>query len=311
MIHAEKADQDARQDQVVVALTAGVGRLSVARMCELLGVSPSGYYAWAARLEREPSARAQRHAKLLAAIKRFHDASDKTYGAPRITVDLREAGWKVSVKTVAKLMRINGIAGISPRPFTPTTTIAGESAHTIADLVGRRFDQGALNAVWTSDITYLRTDEGWLYLCVVRDGHSRRVIGYAFSETLHTDFVETALRRAVQFRDGHTRGVILHADQGVQFTSTQLAEAAEELDVRLSVGRTGVCWDNAQQESYWSTLKTEFYDRHHFTTTAAAITAVSTWIEHTYNRTRRHSALGQIPPVTFEHRTTTTAKKAA
>ncbi|MFX0538964.1 transposase, partial [Ornithinimicrobium sp. Y1847] len=132
-----------------------------------------------------------------------------------------------------------------------------------------------------------------------------------FSDSLHTDIVESALRRAVTFRDGETAGVILHADRGCQFTSTQLADAAEELGVLLSVGRTGVCWDNAQIESFWSTLKTEFYDRHEFATRTEAIHAVSSWIETVYNRRRRHSALGQIPPVTSEHRTITAAQEAA
>ena len=165
--------------------------------------------------------------------------------------------------------------------------------------------------MWTSDITYLATGQGWLYLCAVRDGCSRRVIGYAFSDSLHTDLVETALRRAVLFRDGESTGVIFHADRGCQYTSTQLADAAEELDVRLSVGRTGVCWDNAQHESFWSTLKTEFYNRYQFATRTEATASVSEWIETIYNRRRRHSALGHTSPVTFEHRLTTTASKAA
>ena len=121
--------------------------------------------------------------------------------------------------------------------------------------------------------------------------NSRRVVGYAFADSLHTDVVETALRRAVTFRDADTSGVIFHADRGCQYTSTQLADAAQELGVLLSVGRTGVCWDNAQIESFWSTLKTEFYNRYCFTTRAEAIHAVSSWIETVYNRRRRHSAL--------------------
>ena len=128
---------------------------------------------------------------------------------------------------------------------------------------------------------------------------------------MHTDLVQTALRRAVIFREGDTAGTIFHADRGCQYTSGQLAQAAEDLDVRLSVGRTGVCWDNAQIESFWSTLKTEFYNRHHFTTHAEAITAVSTWIETVYNRRRRHSALGHISPVAYEQQLTTAANQAA
>lgn len=285
---------------------------SVERMCELMGVSRSGWYAHCRRREQGPGPREARRLDLAVKIKVAHDASDGVYGAPRITADLREAGEKVSVKTVAKIMRTEQRRGISPRPWHPITTIAAGLSH-LPDLVERRFDQGALNLVWTSDITYLDTDEGWLYLAAVRDGHSRRVLGYDFSESLHTDVVETALRRAVMFRDPQLgdHGVIFHADRGCQYTSAQLADAADELGVRLSVGRTGVCWDNAQQESFWSTLKTEFYNRYHFATRAEAITAVTEWIETVYNRRRRHSALGMTPPVTFEQHYQNTATKAA
>ena len=251
----------------------------VARMAELLGVSRSGFYAWVARREAGPGPRAVRRADLAVKIKVAHDASDGVNGAPRILEDLREAGEVLSRKTVAKLMRESDIRGISPRPWRPVTTISDGAVHAIPDLVQRRFDRGDLNVVWTSDITYLATGQGWLYLAAVRDGCSRRVIGYAFSHTLHTDLVEAALRRAVTLRgqeSGTTAGVIFHADRGCQYTSTQLDHAARDLDVRLSLGRTGVCWDNAQQESFWSTLKTEFYNRHTFTTRDQAITAVST-----------------------------------
>jgi putative transposase len=243
----------------------------VTRMVDLLEVSRSGYYAWAARQGAQPGPRAARRTDLTVKIKVAHDASDGVNGAPRITADLREGGEVVSRKTIAKLMRDNDIRGISPRPWQPVTTITDKNPHSIPDLVERRFDRGVLNAVWTSDITYLATGEGWLYLCAVRDGCSRRVLGYAFADSLHTDVVESALRRAVSFRGAHagsTQGVIFHADRGCQYTSTQLADVADDLGVRLSVGRTGVCWDNAQQESFWSTLKTEHYHRHSFATQA-------------------------------------------
>ena len=296
MIHAERAN------------------FPVTRMVQLLGVSRAGYYAWVRRLHAEPGLRAARRAALTEQIKDFHEASAGVNGSPRILADLRQAGEVVSRKTVAKIMREQGIVGISPRPWTPATTISGDSPHTIPDLVNRVFDTGQLNRVWTSDITYLDTWEGWLYLCAVRDGCSRRVLGYAFSDSLHTDLVETALRRAVAFRDadtGPTSGVVFHADRGCQYTSAQMAAVAAELDVRQSVGRTGVCWDNAQQESFWSTLKTEFYNRHVFATKAEAITAVSRWIDTVYNTCRRHSALGQISPIQFETQHTTAAREAA
>ncbi len=316
MIHAEKADHNLNDDDHdrEVDHDPDHGVITVERMADLLGVSRSGYYAWTARQEADPGPRAARRSGLLSKIRDFHRTSDGVNGAPRILADLRDAGELVSRKTVAKIMRDNNIRGISPRPWRPVTTIADAKPHTIPDLVGRWFDQGELNRVWTSDITYLATGQGWLYLCAVRDGCSRRVIGYAFADTLHTDLVETALRRAVSFRDPATpatAGVIFHADRGAQYTSDQLDQAAREFDVRLSVGRTGVCWDNAQQESFWSTLKTEYYDRHEFATQAAAIHAVTSWIEHVYNRRRRHSALGQIPPVTFEKQHINPAAQAA
>ena len=292
MMHAEKATS---------------GRVSVVRMADLLGVSRSGYYAWAARQHGHPSPRARRQQELLVKIRAAHEASDQVNGAPRILADLRADGEVVSRKTVAKLMRVNDIRGISPRPWRPVTTITEPSPHHIPDLVERRFDQGAVNVVWTSDITYLATGQGWLYLCAVRDGHSRRVIGYAFSDSLHTDIVESALRRAVTFRGVDTAGVILHADRGCQYTSARLARVADELAVRLSVGRTGICYDNAQIESFWSTLKTEHYNRHQFATHADAIHSVTSWIETIYNRRRRHSALAMTDPVAFESRTPTAA----
>uniref|UniRef100_UPI003F861571 IS3 family transposase n=1 Tax=Gordonia oryzae TaxID=2487349 RepID=UPI003F861571 len=278
--------------------------IPVTRAVDLLGVSRSGFYEWRSRRAAGPSKRARRQEELTEKIRESHESSDQVYGSPRIVVDLREAGEKVSRKTVAKLMRVNNIRGISPRPWTPVTTVHGaDSAHVIPDLVSRQWDQGGLNLVWTSDITYLPTGEGWLYLCAVRDGCSRRVIGYAFSDSLDTDLVETAFRNAFAFRNpeaGSTRCVIFHADRGCQYTSAQMARAAAEYEARLSVGRTGVCWDNAQQESFWSTCKTEFYNRHQFDTRLEAAAAVARWISEVYNSRRRHSALGYIDPITFE-----------
>lgn len=297
MIHTEKA------------CTQGA-RSTVEDMCDLMEVSRSGYYDWARRQGSGPGPREQRLLDLAQKVLTAHEESDGVYGSPRITAELREAGQVVSRKTVAKVMRANGIEGISPRSWHPVTTIVDPSPHSIPDLVQRRFDQGELNRVWTSDITYLATDQGWLYLCAVRDGCSRRVLGYAFSDSLHTDLVEDALRRAVTFREGDTSGVIFHADRGCQYTSDQLDRAARDLGVRLSVGRTGVCWDNAQQESFWSTLKTEYYHRHTFATRAAAIRSVTEWIETVYNRRRRHSALGDISPIAFERGINTAAQAA-
>ena len=164
--------------------------------------------------------------------------------------------------------------------------------------------------MWTSDITYLGTDEGWLYLCAIRDGCSRRVVGWAIKDHLRTDLVEDALRQAVTLRGRLPAKVIFHADRGTQYTSAQIADAATELDVLRSMGRTGVCWDNAAAESFWSTLKIEFYNRRPWPTKVEARLAVGAWIEDRYNRRRRHSAIGMISPVRFEQLHTQEAEAA-
>ena len=192
----------------------------------------------------------------------FHAGSDGVYGAPRVLADLRADGERVSRKTVAASLRRQRLAGICPRRFAPATTVVDLDAPVPKDLVGRRFDTGELDRVWTSDITYLRTGQGWLYLCAVRDGCSRRVIGWAIDEHMRADLVESALAMAVAMRGELAEAVMLHADRGCQYTSAQLAGFAHRHNVARSVGRTGVCWDNAAAESFWATLKVEFYDRY-------------------------------------------------
>lgn len=158
--------------------------------------------------------------------------------------------------------------------------------------------------VWLSDITYLRTREGWLYLCVIRDGHSHRVLGWAMDSVQTMDLVERALRMAHTLRGEVPDGLVFYADRGCQFTSTQMWEVCQELGIAQSVGRTGVCFDNAMSESFWSTLKTEFYDRKSWATRNQARKAVPHWIEVVYNRRCRHSAIGMISPVSFESQIT-------
>lgn len=173
-------------------MAAEKANFDVLRMARLLEVSRSGFYDWTRREAAGPGPAQRRRAELTAKIVEFHGESDGTYGSPRILADLREAGEQVTAKTVAKLMRAAGIAGISPRGFVPVTTQAGPDPQPLPDLVDRRFDRGGLNQVWTSDITYLATGQGWLYLCAIRDGCSRRVLGWAIEDHLRTDLVETA-----------------------------------------------------------------------------------------------------------------------
>ena len=283
---------------------------TVVRMTGLLEVSRSGFYKWRAGGLAGPSPTQVRRDLIDAKVKHFHDASDQVYGSPRILADLRDVGVTVSRKTVAASMRRQHLAGISPRRFTPVTTVIDLDAHRPTDLVERRFDRGELDKVWTSDITYLLTGEGWLYLCAVRDGCSRRVLGWAVEDHMRTDLVESALSMAVTLRGALPGQVIFHADRGTQYTSGQLARFARGHGIAQSVGRTGVCWDNAQAESFWSTIKSEFYHRYYWPKKNAARLAVGDWIERVYNRRRRHSKLGMISPVEFENRHTQTAQAA-
>lgn len=235
---------------------------ALTRMASLLHVSKSGYEAWRQRQSAGPSPRgAAQRARDVKVAKVFND-SHQTYGAPRVAAQLAREGSPADPKTVAASMLRQGIEGISPRKFTPVTMIQGVDTYHLPDRVRRQWDQGTLDKVWISDITYLRTNEGWLYLCAVRDGCSRRVLGWALDSVQNTYLVERALRMARTLRGQIPGQVVFHADRDSQFTSAQLHEVAVELDLLQSVGRTGVCWDNAMSESFWSTLKTKFYDRY-------------------------------------------------
>ena len=283
---------------------------TITRMTSLLNVSRSGYYKWVTTRTAPPSPAVIRRAGLDAKVAAFFKASDEVYGAPRILADLREDGETVSRKTVAASLQRQGLQGISPRKFTPITTIPDEGRAQPADLVGRKWDTGMMDRVWTSDITYLSTGQGWLYLCAVRDGCSRRVIGWAMADHMRTELVTAALNMAVAFRGQRPPKVVFHADRGTQYTSKEMADYAAAHGLACSVGRTGVCWDNAQQESCWASLKVEFYHRRFWPTRAEAMTGVADWIERVYNRRRRHSALNMLSPVRFEEHHRQTAEAA-
>lgn len=269
-------------------------------MCELLQVSRSGFYAWRRRELAGPGPRQARQDEITAQVLAAHTASDGVYGAPRITGELRAAGTIVTRKTVAKTMASLGLQGISPRPFTITTR-RDDHAAPRPDLVNRVFDTGQLDRVWISDITYLHTHQGWLYLAVVRDACSRRVLGWAIEDHQRTDLVQAALQMAIDQRGGRlARQVIFHADRGTQYTSSQLHDFATANNLVCSVGRTGVCWDNAMAESFFATLKVEFYHRRTWPTRTQAKQAVHAWIANIYNRRRRHSSLGMTSPIQYE-----------
>ncbi|MGA9375525.1 MAG: IS3 family transposase [Mycobacterium sp.] len=271
----------------------------VTRMAQLLGVSTSGYYKHRDRLaDPATTPRAQRRRDLEVKILTHHKDSKGTYGSPRITADLHDAGEQVSVNTVAAIMAELGIEGISPRTFK-TTTVVDPCASFPPDLVGRRFDQGRVDAVWSSDITYLSCGEGDMYLCAIRDEHSRRVLGWAVEDHMRTELVTTAVDQAVFTRGGHVKGVILQSDRGTQYTSHDMAAACSRHGLRRSMGATGICWDNAGAEALWSTFKHEYYYRHTFATKVELIAAVDNWMRF-YNHQRRHSAIGMRSPITYE-----------
>lgn len=280
----------------MVAECAG---FDVTHMAELLGVSTSGYYRFLqVRASVEVSPRVQRRRDLEVKVLAHHRASHGTYGSPRITADLHAEGERVSKNTVAAIMADLGIEGISPRSFK-TTTVVDQAASFPPDLVGRRFDRGRPDLVWSSDITYLTCGEGEMFLCVIRDEHSRRALGWALAEHMRAELVVHAVDRAVFARGGRCTGTILHSDRGTQYTAAITAEACARHGLFRSMGATGICWDNAGAESLWSTFKHECYYRHAYATRAELVAAVDNWIRF-YNHRRRHSAIGMRSPIDYE-----------
>ena len=271
---------------------------SALRACRLLEVSRSAFYAHRAG----PSRREVDDGALTAAITEIHTDSGGTYGAPRVHAELVDQGQRHGRKRVARLMRAAGLEGREPKRFK-RTTIPDPGVDSRPDLIRRAFapDPVAVNTRWCGDITYIRTWEGRLYLATVIDLDSRKVIGWATADHMRTDLIAEALTNAVTTRRP-APGVIFHSDRGSQYTSAQFATLATDLGVTLSVGRTGVCWDNAVAESFFATIKTELLHRHTWPTRARARRAIFEWIESWYNLRRRHSALGYLSPTTWEHR---------
>ena len=270
---------------------------SITLMANVLGVTRAGYYTWKNRASHRGE-RALVRRRLDEAVAWEHEVSGGTYGAPRIRHALARAGVDVGVRAVAASMRRQGLTGLNTHPRPSRRGGRGPVAH--EDHCARQWDQGALDRVWITDLTYLRCAQGWVYLCAVRDAHSRRVLGYAMGEQQSTDLVITALDMAATTRGAFPAGVVLHADRGTQFTSEKLAAYMRAVKGRVSMGRAGVCWDNAMAESFWATLKTEYYYRRTFTTRDQVYTGVATWIEDFYNRRRIHTSLGGKSPIEYE-----------
>jgi putative transposase len=267
----------------------------IATMCRLLGVSPSGYHAWA---KRQPSRRATTDAALTAQIRAAHTASRGTYGAPRIHAELAAEDIRVGRKRVARLMRQAGVAGVSRRRFITTTV--RDDRRQAPDLVERNFTAEAPDRLWVADITYIPTWTGFLYLAVVLDAYSRRIVGWSMATTLATELVLDALDMALLTR--RPQGVIHHSDQGSQYTSIEFGQRCRGAGVRPSMGSVGDAYDNAMCESFFATLECELLARSRFRTPAEARSAVFDFIEGFYNPRRRHSSIGYLSPIDFERR---------
>jgi transposase InsO family protein len=268
--------------------------------CEAAGVSTSGYYDWRARQAAGPTERQLAEAELVELMRQLFDDADGNYGVPRMYKALRHAGLVVNIKRVARLMRLHGMAGRFRRRSI-RTTFPGPDGYQIPDLVGRRFAPGAPDVAWCQDITYIPTREGWLYLASVLDLGSRRLLGYSMADHMRTELVLDALTMAVAARGGDhaVAGVISHADRGSQYTANDYLDFCQARQLRPSVGKTGICWDNAVAESFWESLKRECLQGRVFATRAEARRAIFRWINW-YNTSRLHTTLNGIPPIEWE-----------
>lgn len=275
-------------------MKANQAQYPVRALCRVLGVSPAGYYAW---LERAPCARVQTDARLTAAIRQAHECSHGTYGRPRLHVELREAGVRVGHGRLARLMREASIQGVSRRRGCRTTVRDPQRAPA-PDLVRRDFSADAPNRLWVADLTYVPTWAGFLYLAVVLDAFSRRIVGWDISDSLEAAGVVRALSMAIEQR--RPKGVIHHSDQGSQYTSLGFGLRCKEAGVRPSMGSVGDAYDNALCESFFATLEHELLARRPLKTKAEARMALFCFIEGFYNPHRRHSSIGQKSPMDFE-----------
>lgn len=269
---------------------------SIKLMCRVLGVSRSGYHAWATR---PPSARALEDEQLTERITRIHKARRRVYGAPRIQLDLAEENIHVGTKRVARLMRKAGISGLQQKKWK-STTIRVPGVRVADDLLDRDFSAGAPNQRWVADITYLRTWEGWLYLVAVQDLYSRRIVGWSIADHMRAELVVDALQMALAHRQP-APGLTFHSDQGSQFVSLAFGQKARAAGIAQSMGSRGDCFDNAVAESFFATLKKELVHRRSWPTKAELRIELFDYIEVFYNRQRRHSRLGGRSPVQFEN----------
>lgn len=276
-------------------MAAHEGRYAVKRMCRALQVSRSGYYAWRGR---PVSRRAQANELLLGQIREEFQASRRTYGSPRIHAALRRKGARCGRHRIVRLMRLHGMTATSRRKRFPHTTQRNARAIAAPNLLWQDFSSPAPDRKWVSDITYIDTAEGWLYLAAVMDLFSRRVVGWAMADHTQTSLVQEAFEMAV-LRRQPDQGLLHHSDQGSQYTSEAFQQILRSQHCCVSMSRVGNCYDNAPIESFFGTLKTECA-RQQFATHAQARTAIFEYIEIWYNRRRLHSTLDYTSPAEFE-----------
>jgi putative transposase len=269
----------------------------IALLCRVLGVSRAGYYAWA---RRGVSPRGQANASLMERIRAIHTQSRGTYGAPRVQAELGIQGERIARKRVARLMRRAGLRGCSRGQRTPRTTVVNPAAMPAPNLVARNFAVTEINRLWVGDITYVATEEGWLYLAMLLDVGSRRVVGWAMADHLRTELALDALQMALKQRRPEAGSLIHHTDRGCQYTATAYQAALTAAGVSCSMSRAGNCYDNAVAESFFGTLKAELIGGQAWPSRQAARQTIFEWIEVFYNRQRRHSALGYRSPAAFE-----------
>lgn len=277
-------------------IAAELGDFPVAVSCRVLAVSRAGYYAW---LARPPSVRQRRRAALGEQIQAVQAQSRGVYGSPRVCRVLRAAGQAVCENTVARIMRSRGLRAKSKRKFVPRTTDSVHQQPVAENVLAREFAAPARDRKWAADITYVATDEGWLYVAGVLDLWSRKIVGWSMAEHLEADLVGDALTMAVA-RRGPAVGLLHHSDRGVQYASESYQELLRRAGMTGSMSGKGDCWDNAMMESFWSTLKTELVHHEHYATREEARQSIFEYIEVFYNRQRLHSSLGYVSPEAFE-----------
>jgi putative transposase len=282
-------------------------QVPVAVACRVLGVSTSGYYAW---LDRPTSARQQADVQLVEVIRDIHTRSRQTYGSPRVHAELRLGqGLRVGRKRVERLMREHRIVGVHRRR-RGGCTVRDPAGQPSTDLVNRRFVADRPDALWVSDITQHRTDQGWVYCAVVLDTFSRRVIGWSIADHLRTELVVDALEMACLRRRSRGKGTVVHSDHGSQYTSWAFGQRLRSAGLLGSMGSIGDCFDNALAESFFSSMQIELLDRHRWSTLQGLANAIFEWIEAFYNPVRRHSGLDYLSPVDYERAHTPAASAA-